>query len=35
MMFEHNIRKPGILEIFLVNAGMAIATVTVVWWLVS
>ena len=34
-MFEHNIRKPGFLEIFLVNAGMAIATALTVWWLIS
>jgi len=34
-MFEHSIRKPGFLEIVLVNAGMAIATATVLWWFVS
>ena len=34
-MFEHNIHKPGILEILLINAGMAIATALTVWWLIS
>ncbi len=34
-MFSHNERKPSFLEIFLVNAAMAFATVAVIWWFTS
>jgi len=34
-MFDRSLhdRKPSFLEIFIINAAMAIATVATVWWL--